>query len=67
MIELTSSLPFILLLNSIVIFGLILSQNDSAKDSATSNSSINPFERFTWGSLILQFSLLLIKIKTNDF
>jgi uncharacterized membrane protein len=70
MIEFTSSLPIILLANSIVAIGLILSQNDSAKDSittSTSNSTMNPLEKLTWGSLVLQFSLLLIKIKTNDF
>jgi hypothetical protein len=53
-----------------LIIGLILSQNESSKDSimnSNSSSSINPFERLTWGSLILQLSLLLIKIKTNDF
>jgi uncharacterized membrane protein len=70
MIEFTNSLPIILLANSIVAIGLILSQNDSAKDSittSTSNSTMNPLEKLTWGSLVLQFSLLLIKIKTNDF
>ena len=70
MIELTSSLPVLLIINSIVIISLILNQNDSAKDSITSStasSAINPLERLTWGTLILQLSLLLIKIKTNDF
>jgi preprotein translocase subunit SecG len=77
MIELTTEttagltfLPVILLINSLLIIGLILSQNDSSKDSimnSNSSSSTNPFERLTWGSLILQLSLLLIKIKTNDF
>ena len=70
MVELTSSLPVLLIINSIVIISLILNQNDSAKDSITSStasSSINPLERFTWGTLILQLSLLLIKIKTSDF
>ena len=77
MIELTTEtttgltfLPVILLINSLLIIGLILSQNDSSKDSimnSNSSSSINPFEKLTWGSLILQLSLLLIKIKTNDF
>jgi len=70
MVELTSSLPVLLIINSIVIISLILNQNDSTKDSITSStasSSINPLERFTWGTLILQLSLLLIKIKTNDF
>jgi len=63
-------LPVILLINSLLIIGLILSQNESSKDSimnSNSSSSINPFEKLTWGSLILQLSLLLIKIKMNDF
>ena len=77
MIELTTEtttgltfLPVILLINSLLIIGLILSQNESSKDSimnSNSSSSINPFEKLTWGSLILQLSLLLIKIKMNDF
>jgi len=70
MIELNNSLPIFLLINSLLAIGLILNQNDSAKDSitsSTSSSSVNPFERLTWGTLILQLSLLLIKIKTSDF
>jgi hypothetical protein len=70
MIELNSSLTVFLVVNSILIIGLVLNQNDSAKDSVTSStisSTINPLERLTWGTLILQLSLLLIKIKTNDF
>ena len=65
-----NSITVVLAMNSIVLIGLILNQNDSSKDSITtqrSNTSINPFEKITWVSLILQFSLLLIKIKTNDF
>lgn len=70
MIELNSSFTVLLVVNSIIIIGLVLNQNESAKDSITSstkNSSVNPLERLTWGTLILQLSLLLIKIKTNDF
>jgi uncharacterized membrane protein len=70
MIELTNSLPIFLLINSFLAIGLVLNQNDSAKDSITSSttsSAVNPFERLTWGTLILQFGLLLIKIKTSDF
>ena len=68
MIEFNNSLPIFLLINSLLAIGLILNQNDSAKDSitsSTSNSSVNPFERLTWGTLILQLSLLLIKIKNH--
>jgi hypothetical protein len=68
--EATNSLNLIILLNSLIILGLILNQNDSAKDSVTTQSSSaasNPLEKLTWVSLILQLSLLLIKIKTNAF
>lgn len=69
MIEINSSLNGLLILNSIVIIGFILNQNDSTKDNITQNSSssTNPFETITWISVGLQFSLLLIKIKSNDF
>jgi hypothetical protein len=53
-----------------LIIGFILNQNESSKDSIAkqnSSSSSNPFENLTWSSLILQLSLLLIKIKSNDF
>jgi len=69
MMELTNSVSILLVINSIITIGLILNQNDSTKDSITntSSSAVNPFERLTWGTLILQLSLLLIKIKTSDF
>lgn len=70
MIESNNPLNLIVILNSIVIIAFILNQNDSAKDSvSTQNSSAsrNPLENLTWVSLILQLSLLLIKIKSNDF
>ena len=70
MIEFNSTLGIILLINSLITIGLILNQNDSAKDSVTSStsrSSVNPFEKLTWGTFVLQLSLLLIKIKTSDF
>jgi hypothetical protein len=70
MIELNSTLGIVLLINSLITIGLILNQNDSAKDSVTSStsrSSVNPFENLTWGTFVLQLSLLLIKIKTSDF
>ena len=70
MVEITSSLTLILVINSIVLIGFILNQNESSKDSITnqkSTSFTNPFEKLTWIALILQLSLLLIKIKTNDF
>jgi preprotein translocase subunit SecG len=70
MIQLYNSLTLILAINSIVLIGLILNQNETSKDSITnqnSSSSTNPFETITWVSGIFQLSLLLIKIKINDF
>ena len=68
--ESTNPLNLILIVNSFFIIGFILNQNESSKDSiAKKNSSSlsNPFEKITWILLILQLSLLLIKIKINDF
>ena len=56
----------ILIINSFLIIGLILNQNDSTKDSIVSqnsNSTANPLENLTWILLILQLFLLLIKVK----
>jgi hypothetical protein len=69
-IESNNTLTLILGINSLILIGLILNQNDSTKDSVTnqnSNSLRNPFENITWISLIFQLSLLLIKIKINEF
>jgi len=66
--------PFtiILLLNSFATMSLILNQNESAKD-ATSNANSanteisNPLQNITWVCVTLEFILLLIKSKMNDF
>jgi uncharacterized protein with PQ loop repeat len=63
-------LTFILGINSFILIGLILNQNDTSKDSIINpniSSSTNPFENITWISGIFQLSLLLIKIKINEF
>ena len=68
--EITSPLTIIVVINSILLIGFILNQNESSKDSITSQKSTslnNPFEKITWIGVILQLSLLLIKIKTTDF
>ena len=68
--EVTSPLALIVGINSILLIGFILNQNESSKDSITSQKSTsltNPFEKITWIAVILQLSLLLIKIKTTDF
>ena len=68
--EIISPLTIIVGINSILLIGFILNQNESSKDSITnqkSSSLTNPFEKLTWIAVILQLSLLLIKIKTTDF
>jgi hypothetical protein len=67
-----SSLNLILIGNSLLTILLIFNQNDSrsTKDGITNRnatSSSNPLEILTWGCLIIQLLLLLIKAKTNDF
>jgi hypothetical protein len=70
MVELTSPFTFLLLLNSFITITLVLNQNDSAKDSASVQSSstiTNPLEKFTWICLSIQLILLLLKTKITDF
>lgn len=64
-----NSLNFLFFLNSSLLILLILNQNESAKDSATtqtSSSSLNPLEQITWISLFLNFLLLLWKAKSTE-
>ena len=59
-----------LLLNSFGLLFLIFNQNDSTKESISNknvNSVSNPFENITWILVILEFGLLLIKIKNYSF
>ena len=70
MSQIYNSLTVILAINSLVLIGLILNQNDTSKESINnqnSSSSTNPFENLTWIVGIFQLSLLLIKIKIVDF
>ena len=62
--ETNNPLNIILTVNSILTIGLILNQNESAKDSLTtqnSSSASNPFESVTWVCLVIQLVILLIK------
>jgi preprotein translocase subunit SecG len=70
--ELNSPLTFLLVINSVITIFFILNQNESAKDSASTQSSNsssfqNPFENITWICLGLQFILLMVKIKIPEF
>ncbi len=56
-------------LNSLLTIGLILNQNESTKDSSTTQNSTsitNPFESLTWICLFIQLILLLVKFKFNN-
>ena len=69
MIESNNPLNILLAVNSLLTIGLILNQNESAKDSSiTQNSSsiTNPFESLTWICLVIQLILLLLKFKFNE-
>ena len=69
MIESNGPLNLILFINSLLTIGLILNQNESTKDSATtqnSSSISNPFEIATWFCLGIQLFLLLLKLKITD-
>ena len=69
MIESNSPLNIILAINSLLTIGLILNQNESAKDSSISQNSssiTNPFESLTWVCLFIQLFLLLLKFKVNE-
>ena len=69
MIESNNPLNMFLALNSLLTIGLILNQNESAKDSSISQNSssiTNPFESLTWVCLFIQLFLLLLKFKFNE-
>lgn len=62
--------PFslILIINSIIIISLVLSQNEVSKDSVTQNNTrTNPIEIILWICIILEIIILLITEKITDF
>jgi preprotein translocase subunit SecG len=66
--EETSPFNLILFINSVFTIGLILNQNENTKDSANKqnqSSSANPLEKITWVCVVLQFFLLLVKVKIS--
>ncbi len=67
-----NTFTIILLLNSFATVTLILNQNESAKDAASNANSANteisnPLQNITWICVTLEFILLLLKSKMNDF
>lgn len=64
-----NSFTLILLINSIVLIGLILNQNESSKDISSAQNTrslVNPLEKITWVSLVGQLFLLIIQIKITE-
>jgi len=66
-VQVTSSLNFFLLVNSILATLFVLNQNESSKELTANTTASNPLENITWGCLFFQLVLLLIKTKTTDF
>ena len=69
MMESNTTLDIILSINSVLIIGLILNQNESAKDSSatqSSTSTTSPFESLTWICLFIQLLLLLLQVKFKE-
>jgi hypothetical protein len=63
-----NSFSLLLVLNSLLIIGLVLTQNDNTKDSANQNNSrTSPLEIIIFLNIIFQLILLLISSKITDF
>tara|TARA_Y100000287_G_C14001385_1_gene247657 strand:- start:274 stop:471 length:198 start_codon:yes stop_codon:yes gene_type:complete len=62
-----NSVTIFLLINSLLIIGLISIQNESKDNNNTqSSTTTSPLEILTWGMVILELILLLIKLKINE-
>ena len=58
----------ILIVNSLSVVSLVLTQNDTTKEELSKkSSSSNPFEVALWVTVILELILLLVQIKVSDF
>ena len=63
MLESFTFFTWILLLNSLVTIGLILNQNETAKDLVSNQTSENGLEKITWICLFFQLILFFIQLK----
>lgn len=64
-----NSLTTFLLINSILIIGLITIQNESKDNNnaqSSNTTSKSPLELLTWGTVLLELILLLIKLKITE-
>ena len=63
-----NSFSLLLVINSLLIIGLVLTQNDNTKDSANQNNSrTSPLEIIIFVNIIFQLILLLISSKITEF
>jgi hypothetical protein len=63
-----NSFSLLLVVNSLFIIGLVLTQNDNTKDSANQNNSrTSPLEIIIFVNIIFQLILLLISSKITEF
>ena len=61
-------LTIFLLINSILLIGLILTQNETSKDATSNSETIeisNPVQNLTAIIVLFQFLLFLLKLKEN--
>lgn len=56
----------LLVINSILLTILIISQNEVKQNNQNIRSTMNPLAKITWGSIIIQIFLLLIQLKITD-
>ena len=58
----------ILILNSLSVVSLVLTQNETTKEELSKkSSSSDPLELVLWFTVILELILLLIQTKVSDF
>jgi len=58
----------ILIVNSLSVVSLVITQNETAKeDLSKRSSSSNPLELVLWFTIILELILLLIQTRVSDF
>jgi len=58
----------LLIINSLSVISLVLTQNETTKDEISKKSSAsNPLELFLWFTVILELIILLIQTKVSDF
>ncbi len=61
-------ITIILIVNSLSVVSLVLTQNETTKEELSKkSSSSNPLELVLWFTIILELILLLVQTKVSDF